>query len=86
MEFSTINILQLFIIIILTVVGWGVRGIWSTIKGFDTKLDHLRAEIKEELKESLRQETCRAHREAIEKQFIELRMAQRKKPLPPEED
>ncbi|MBQ7739400.1 MAG: hypothetical protein IJT59_07090 [Desulfovibrionaceae bacterium] len=51
--------------IFVTMIGWGVKAIWSKVCDFDKKIDDLRAEIHAELQEYERKETCRAHREAI---------------------
>lgn len=51
--------------IIVTMIGWGVRAIWSKVNGFDKKIDDLRIEMHKELQEYERKETCRAHREAL---------------------
>lgn len=49
------DILQFATPVVLTLVGWGVKLVWSEIKG-----------LRAELKEFVRQETCAAHRQAME--------------------
>ena len=51
---------------LLTIVGWGVKAIWGKVCAFDNKIDAIRREMHEELKEYARKEECKAHREAIQ--------------------
>ena len=69
---------------VLTVVGWGIRAALQRINRMDakvdatfseiiTRMDANRAELHEFLKEYVRRETCRAHRDAIGRQIADLR-------------
>ena len=68
------KILQPIILILLTVIGWGVKNIIGKINNFDRKLDNLRHEIHEELKEYTRKEICLSHRDYINKRIDSLMM------------
>jgi hypothetical protein len=46
----------------LAIIGWGVRLVWSEIKA-----------LREEQREYVRQETCRVHRELMQRQIDDLR-------------
>jgi len=56
------DVLQILTPLAVTVVGWGVRLIWSEIKS-----------QRAELREYVRQETCKAHREHFQRQIEALR-------------
>lgn len=68
--------IQPITLILVTVIGWGVKAVWNKVCSFDVKIDNLRSEIHDELQEYERKETCRAHREAIN-QRIDSVMAMR---------
>lgn len=57
-----IDIIQILTPVVLTLLGWGVRLIWSEIR-------HLR----DEQREYTTNQTCRMHREHIENQLKELK-------------
>lgn len=59
---NIIDIVQILTPVVLTLLGWGVRLIWSEIR-------HLR----NEQREYVTNQTCRMHREHIEKQIQELK-------------
>lgn len=56
------DVLQILTPIAVGIVGWGVRLIWSEIKSW-----------RAELREYVRQETCKAHREHIQRQIEALK-------------
>lgn len=56
------DVLQILTPIAVGVVGWGVRLVWSEIKSW-----------RDELREYVRQETCKAHRADIQRQLADLR-------------
>lgn len=56
------DVLQILTPLAVTVVGWGVRLIWSEIKS-----------QRAELREYVRQETCKAHREHFQRQIEALK-------------
>ena len=62
MTVDLIAILQTLTPIAIAVVGWGVKLIWSEIKA-----------QRAELREYVRQETCKAHRADIHRQIEALR-------------
>ena len=62
MTVDIMDILQILTPIAVTVVGWGVKLIWSEIKSW-----------RAELREYVRQETCKAHREHFQRQLDVLR-------------
>jgi hypothetical protein len=62
MTVDLLDILQVLTPIAVTIVGWGVRLIWSEIKA-----------QRAELREYVRQETCKAHREHFQRQLDALR-------------
>ncbi len=62
MTVDIMDILQILTPIAVTVVGWGVKLIWSEIKSW-----------RAELREYVRQETCKAHREHFKRQLDALR-------------
>lgn len=62
MTVDLLDILQILTPIAVAVVGWGVRLIWSEIKA-----------QRAELREYVRQETCKAHREHFQRQLDALR-------------
>jgi len=62
MNVNLIDILQILTPIAIAIVGWGVRLIWSEIKA-----------QRAELREYVRQETCKAHRADIHRQIEALR-------------
>ena len=84
---SEINFLQALSIItpvLLTAVGWGIRAVIARVNRLDEKaervftellkkMDANRVEIREYLKEYVRRETCRAHREAIHKELDDIK-------------
>lgn len=62
MTVDLLDILQVLTPIAVTIVGWGVKLIWSEIKA-----------QRAELREYVRQETCKAHREHFQRQIEALR-------------
>ena len=62
MAVDLIAILQTLTPIAIAVVGWGVKLIWSEIKA-----------QRAELREYVRQETCKAHRADLQRQIADLR-------------
>lgn len=62
MTVDIMDILQIITPIAVTVVGWGVKLIWSEIKSW-----------RAELREYVRQETCQAHIEHFQRQLDALR-------------
>ncbi|MBT9748605.1 hypothetical protein [Desulfovibrio desulfuricans] len=62
MTVDLLDILQVLTPIAVAIVGWGVRLIWSEIKSW-----------RAELREYVRQETCKAHREHFQRQLDALR-------------
>lgn len=62
MTVDIMDILQILTPIAVTVVGWGVKLIWSEIKSW-----------RAELREYVRQETCKAHRADMQRQIEALR-------------
>ena len=74
-----VDLIQPAILIILTVVGWGIKNINANIRHLDDKVDSLRVtlrdELRAELKEYQRRETCRIHREQITAQLEKMRCA-----------
>ena len=62
MTVDLFDILQILTPIAIAVVGWGVRLIWSEIKA-----------QRDELREYVRQETCKAHRANMQRQIETLR-------------
>ncbi|MGD9576232.1 hypothetical protein [Desulfovibrio sp.] len=62
MTVDLLDILQVLTPIAVAIVGWGVRLIWSEIKA-----------QRAELREYVRQETCKAHREHFQRQLDALR-------------
>ncbi|MBQ9536601.1 MAG: hypothetical protein IJU79_02300 [Desulfovibrionaceae bacterium] len=60
------ELIQPLILALVTVIGWGVKAIWNKVRDSDKKIDDLRNEIRAELQEYERKETCRAHREALD--------------------
>ncbi len=63
------DLAQVVAIIILTVIGWGVKDIKNQMARMNERIESLRREIKLELREYMRQETCKAHRESIQQQI-----------------
>lgn len=59
------DLLQPAILSAISVVGWGVRSLLAKVNELDAKMDRQRVEIREELKEYVRQEMCKAYREAL---------------------
>lgn len=57
--------IQPAILCAVSVIGWGVRSLLAKVNERDTKLDKLRTDTHEELKEYVRHEVCRAYREAM---------------------
>ncbi len=62
MTVDLFNVLQILTPIAIAIVGWGVKLIWSEIKA-----------QRAELREYVRQETCKAHREHFQRQLDALR-------------
>lgn len=62
MTVDLFDILQILTPIAIAIVGWGVKLIWSEIKSW-----------RAELREYVRQETCKAHREHFQRQLDALR-------------
>lgn len=62
MTVDLLDILQIVTPVAVAVVGWGVKLIWSEIKA-----------QRAELREYVRQETCKAHREHFQRQIEALR-------------
>ena len=62
MTVDLFDILQVLTPVAIAVVGWGVKLIWSEIKA-----------QRAELREYVRQETCKAHREHFQRQLDALR-------------
>ena len=62
MTVNLFDILQILTPIAIAIVGWGVKLIWSEIKSW-----------RAELREYVRQETCKAHREHFQRQLDALR-------------
>lgn len=62
MTVEIMDVLQILTPLAITVVGYGVRLIWSEIKS-----------QRAELREYVRQETCKAHREHFQRQIEALR-------------
>lgn len=56
------DVLQIITPVALSAVGWGVRLIWSEIRS-----------QRAELREYVRRETCKAHREHVQRQLDALR-------------
>ena len=87
MQLSEINIWPLLAIlttILLTAVGWGIRAVLARVNRLDEKTEHIfaeviskmdanRNEIRAYLREYVRRETCRAHREAIHKELDDIK-------------
>ena len=87
MQLSEINIWPLLAIlttILLTAVGWGIRAVLARVNRLDEKTEHIfaevirkmdanRNEIRDYLREYVRRETCRAHREAIHKELDDIK-------------
>ena len=66
------DLTQYALLILISVVGWGVRAVWSIVRRYDKKFDDFRAEIHVEMREYVQQATCRAHRDAIQRQFDDI--------------
>ena len=62
MTVDLFNVLQILTPIAIAIVGWGVKLIWSEIKA-----------QRAELREYVRQETCKAHRADMQRQIEALR-------------
>lgn len=62
MTVDLLDILQVITPAAVAVVGWGVKLIWSEIKA-----------QRAELREYVRQETCKAHRADMQRQIADLR-------------
>lgn len=62
MTVDMFDILQVLTPVAIAVVGWGVKLIWSEIKA-----------QRAELREYVRQETCKAHRADMQRQIEALR-------------
>ena len=62
MTVDLLDILQIVTPVAVAIVGWGVKLIWSEIKRW-----------RAELREYVRQETCKAHREHFQRQLDALR-------------
>lgn len=62
MTVDLLDILQIVTPVAVAIVGWGVKLIWSEIKSW-----------RAELREYVRQETCKAHREHFQRQLDALR-------------
>lgn len=62
MTVDLFSVLQILTPIAIAVVGWGVKLIWSEIKA-----------QRAELREYVRQETCKAHRADMQRQIEALR-------------
>ena len=62
MTVEIMDVLQILTPVAIGVVGWGVRLIWSEIKS-----------QRAELREYVRQETCKAHRADLQRQIADLR-------------
>lgn len=62
MQVELFEIFQVLTPVILAVVGWGVRLVWGEIRS-----------LRAEMREYVRQETCRVHRENIQHQLNSLR-------------
>lgn len=62
MTVDLLDILQIVTPVAVAIVGWGVRLIWSEIKSW-----------RAELREYVRQETCKAHREHFQRQLDAVR-------------
>lgn len=62
MTVDIMDILQILTPVAVAIVGWGVRLIWGEIKA-----------QRAELREYVRQETCKAHRADIHRQIEALR-------------
>lgn len=62
MTVDLLDILQVITPAAVAVVGWGVKLIWSEIKA-----------QRAELREYVRQETCKAHRADLQRQIADLR-------------
>ena len=67
------HLIQPVTLVLLTIVGWGVRAIWSQGKENDRKLDMLSQTLRSEMQNYTHKETCRAHREGIQAQIDALR-------------
>ena len=67
------ELIQPFTFILVSFVGWGVRSIWKKVSETEKKIEEMRLEIHEELKEYTRKETCSAHRLDIQRQIDHLR-------------
>lgn len=63
MTVDLFNVLQILTPIAIAIVGWGVKLIWSEIKA-----------QRAELREYVRQETCKAHRADMQRQIEGLRV------------
>ena len=62
MTVDLLDILQIVTPVAVAIVGWGVKLIWSEFKSW-----------RAELREYVRQETCKAHREHFQRQLDALR-------------
>ncbi|MDY0204837.1 MULTISPECIES: hypothetical protein [unclassified Desulfovibrio] len=62
MTVEIMDVLQILTPLAIAVVGYGVRLIWSEIKS-----------QRAELREYVRQETCKAHRADLQRQIADLR-------------
>ena len=59
------DIIQTVGLLIIAAVGWSVRILMKRISDIDANLDRFRGEIKDELRDYVQQETCRARCDAV---------------------
>ena len=72
LELSFWHVIQPITLIIVTIIGWGIKAVWRLVKEnnektekVDGKIDALRNEIHAELQHYVHVGTCQGHREGI---------------------
>ena len=72
-EIHIIDVLQMVAVIIVAVIGIGIRSILKRMIFIENQIAQYRKEMKDELKEFVRKELCRIHRETMQKQIEDIK-------------
>lgn len=72
MRVEILDMLQILTPIAIGIVGWGVRLIWNEIRSSHEEIRESRTEMREELREYVRRENCRVHREQMQRQIDDI--------------
>ena len=72
-EIKILDVLQLVAVIIMSALGIGIRSILKRMTSIEDQIVQYRKEMKDELKEFVRKELCRIHRETMQKQIEDIK-------------